>query len=303
MTSAAQVQANRANAQKSTGPRTPEGKAIVARNAVQHGLLAWQVVTAGEGPGEFEFYRNQMLGELAPVGRVEMALAQRVVHLSWRLQRAERLQAAAFDKLQGRSEEAARAIAWWAGLSREEQAALQAAAPRDDPGVEYAASLRVVADFTKTRLLDRLLVYERRIEHSFYRSLAELEKRQLRRQMGEPAEAVDAGDEPLALARDREGPGSVPEVGRGRPTLDRVEGRLYEELPQGGTSNGEVASADATTNEGQARQTNPMGDGAQEGQVLCGTEVRGDSGEDGLGETKPMCAGQPAVSVGGMTQM
>jgi len=44
MASAAQTSANRLNAQKSTGPRTPEGKAVVSQNAVKHGLLAQQVV-------------------------------------------------------------------------------------------------------------------------------------------------------------------------------------------------------------------------------------------------------------------
>ncbi|MCX5643478.1 MAG: hypothetical protein NTZ17_02160 [Phycisphaerae bacterium] len=72
----------------------PEGKTTVAQNAVKHGLLAQEVVIKGEDPGEFEFYRDQMLGELAPVGQVEAMLAARVVSLSWRLQRAERLQGA-----------------------------------------------------------------------------------------------------------------------------------------------------------------------------------------------------------------
>jgi hypothetical protein len=104
MASTAQVQANRANAQKSTGPRTPEGKAVVAQNAVQHGLLAQEVVIKGEDPGEFEFYRDQMLAELAPAGQMESLLAHRIVGLAWRLRRAERLQAAAFDKLENPSE-------------------------------------------------------------------------------------------------------------------------------------------------------------------------------------------------------
>ena len=99
MASEAQVLANRLNAQRSTGPRTPEGKAVVSQNAVKHGLLAREAIIKGEDLGEFEFYRDQMLGELAPVGSVESMLAERVVSLSWRLQRAERLQGAAFDAL------------------------------------------------------------------------------------------------------------------------------------------------------------------------------------------------------------
>ena len=63
--------ANRSNAQKSTGPRTAEGKAVAAQNAVRHGLLAQEVVVKGEDPGEFEFYRQQMLAELAPAGQME----------------------------------------------------------------------------------------------------------------------------------------------------------------------------------------------------------------------------------------
>ena len=82
MATEAQVVANRLNAQKSTGPRADEGKAKASQNAVRHGLLAQQVVIRGEDPGEFEFYRQQMLGELAPAGAMESMLAQRVVGLA-----------------------------------------------------------------------------------------------------------------------------------------------------------------------------------------------------------------------------
>jgi hypothetical protein len=100
MASTAQVVANRSNAQKSTGPRTPEGKAVAAQNAVKHGLLAKEVVIKGEDPGALELYRDQRLEELDPVGPMEAMLAARVVRLSWRLQRAERIQGAAFEALE-----------------------------------------------------------------------------------------------------------------------------------------------------------------------------------------------------------
>ena len=53
MLNPAQLAANRANAQFSTGPRTPEGKARVSRNAVKHGLNSSKLfVRAGE-PEDF----------------------------------------------------------------------------------------------------------------------------------------------------------------------------------------------------------------------------------------------------------
>ena len=60
MASVAQIEANRLNAQKSTGPRTPEGKEKASRNAVKHGLLAGQMVIHGEDPREYDSYRAEL---------------------------------------------------------------------------------------------------------------------------------------------------------------------------------------------------------------------------------------------------
>ena len=87
MTTEAQIEANRANARKSTGPRTPAGKAIVARNAVRHGLLGEQVVVEGEDRARFARHRDAMLRALVPVEEVEVTLAERLIGLSWRLQK------------------------------------------------------------------------------------------------------------------------------------------------------------------------------------------------------------------------
>jgi hypothetical protein len=174
MTTAAQIQANRLNAQRSTGPRTAQGKDRASQNAIKHGLLAREAVIVGEDPAEFEVYREGMFRTLAPAGAVEAMLAERVVGLSWRLRRAERLQNAAFAALDdgeptplldARLEE-------WKQLKGSEW----------DRGVsglfdENAALGKVVVeDFAGARVLDRLLMYERRIESSLYRTMAELRK-------------------------------------------------------------------------------------------------------------------------------
>jgi len=165
MASVAQIQANRSNAQKSTGPRTPEGKATASHNAVKHGLLAEQVVIHGEDPAEFDLYREGMLAELAPVGGIETLLAERAVSLAWRLRRAERLQSAVFATVY---RENAQDIVLWPrhGLPIE---------PKPDEEAVILGQV-VMTDFARAQVLDRLLVHERRIENSLYRTMAQLRR-------------------------------------------------------------------------------------------------------------------------------
>jgi hypothetical protein len=183
MTSDAQVAANRSNAAKSTGPRTAQGKAVVAQNALKHGLLARDAVIRGEDPGEFEFYRDRMLGELAPVGMTESVLAERAVGLSWRLRRAERVQNEVFDTLYSGQADSP--------LSKLTQSMLpkHLARPQvSEDGRDLTLGRVVVKDFANSRVLDRLLMYERRIEHSFYKTMAEIQKLRLMRELDEPVE-------------------------------------------------------------------------------------------------------------------
>ncbi|MHC4148480.1 MAG: hypothetical protein ACYSR5_03240 [Planctomycetota bacterium] len=97
MATEAQTIANQQNAQKSTGPRTPEGKAAVSQNAVKHGLFTRYDVICSESQDEFDLHRDRILTELAPAGPIESIFAQRIVSLSWRLKRAERMQNQALD--------------------------------------------------------------------------------------------------------------------------------------------------------------------------------------------------------------
>jgi hypothetical protein len=94
MTSEAQIAANRLNAQKSTGPRTPEGKAVMRRNPLRHGLSASTVVLFYESEAEFDQFRLDLAVDFAPVGAEECALVEQIAILRWRLRRVSRAEAA-----------------------------------------------------------------------------------------------------------------------------------------------------------------------------------------------------------------
>src|SRR4029077_14910334 len=96
MTSERQKAANQANARSSTGPQTPEGKAVIRLNALRHGLLARDVVLPGEDADAFEDLWNQVRANLSPVGPIEEFLVDRVVNAMWRLLRSARAETALF---------------------------------------------------------------------------------------------------------------------------------------------------------------------------------------------------------------
>ena len=93
MTTLAKIEANQRNGQLSTGPRTSEGKAVVALNATKHGIFAAVPVLPGECHDAWEAHRAGVVGSLAPVGLLEVNLAERGALLLWRLQRLARYEA------------------------------------------------------------------------------------------------------------------------------------------------------------------------------------------------------------------
>ncbi|MHC4795738.1 MAG: hypothetical protein ACYTF1_03755, partial [Planctomycetota bacterium] len=75
-----QLQANRQNAKKSTGPKTPEGKARSSQNALKHGLLARQILINDDDPNEktedFDQLLSDLVDELQPDGRIQSLCVQ-----------------------------------------------------------------------------------------------------------------------------------------------------------------------------------------------------------------------------------
>ncbi|MBN2589311.1 MAG: hypothetical protein JXA96_05590, partial [Sedimentisphaerales bacterium] len=99
MATQAQIKANRQNAQKSTGPRTEEGKETVSQNATKHGLCSCKNVIRSESQDEYNLFHDDMISDLSPVGAMELMLAERIVNLSWRLKRAEVFQNAVIESM------------------------------------------------------------------------------------------------------------------------------------------------------------------------------------------------------------
>jgi hypothetical protein len=85
--------ANRENAKKSTGPKTPRGKAFSCRNALKHGLFVREATdfeALFENPQEFQRLLNGLWEQYRPIGKAEEVEVERIALCWWRLKRAWR---------------------------------------------------------------------------------------------------------------------------------------------------------------------------------------------------------------------
>jgi hypothetical protein len=95
----APAEASRRNCAKSRGPKTAEGKARSAQNALRHGMRAQKhVVLPDEDAAEFRALEAEMVAELAPQGALQAVLARQIAVAAWRLARAERLETELFEQ-------------------------------------------------------------------------------------------------------------------------------------------------------------------------------------------------------------
>jgi hypothetical protein len=91
-TSEAQIEANRQNAQKSTGPTSPEGKQTVSQNRRTHALTGRFMILSTENREHFDALIDSVYSEHNPQGETENRLAQSVIQHYWLMQRAIHLQ-------------------------------------------------------------------------------------------------------------------------------------------------------------------------------------------------------------------
>jgi hypothetical protein len=88
MTSLRQIEANRRNSQRSTGPKTDNGKQRASQNAVRHGLTAETVITPLEDPEDYKAFEQAVTADYEAETAVERELVLRLASLLWRLRRA-----------------------------------------------------------------------------------------------------------------------------------------------------------------------------------------------------------------------
>jgi hypothetical protein len=94
--SARKLAANRANAKKSSGPRSEPGREKVSQNAIQHGLTGRFQVLEGESQECFDNLFTQLIQDEQPVGAAEVELVRKMAEYTWLRERASRFLEACF---------------------------------------------------------------------------------------------------------------------------------------------------------------------------------------------------------------
>jgi hypothetical protein len=210
MTSPKKIEANRQNAQKSTGPRTATGKDAVRLNAMRHGLLSKEILLPGEDVEALQELDERLRIQLRPVGELENLLVDQITNAYWRLARLGRIETGIFvwehhEELAQRAEQEARQYETsdpgFFGPETEitddekhEEALERARNIRSEQADEIATLGRTFArDADGANAFTKLSRYETAIERRLFRALHELERRQAIRLGGtvQPPHVVD----------------------------------------------------------------------------------------------------------------
>ena len=93
MSTIRRIEANRLNAQKSTGPRSPEGKAVVRMNALKSGIDAQSTIIRGENPADLESLTNEYLAAHSPATPQERFYVDILIRCDWHMRRLARADA------------------------------------------------------------------------------------------------------------------------------------------------------------------------------------------------------------------
>jgi len=157
MATPAQIAANRANAQKSTGPRSVEGKAASRFNALKHGLDAASIVIPGEDPVLYDEIAQNYHAEFRPASALEQFHVETLIRCDWQKRRLQRTEGKLYRALLA-----------------------EGADPED-------LDVAVLRDSPTAKLLLKVWAQIASLERAFFRALTDLRRMQREREKTEDA--------------------------------------------------------------------------------------------------------------------
>lgn len=161
---------NKANAQKSTGPRTEEGKERSKLNALRHGLTGHTIVLPGEDLSAYQEHAHRFVDEFKPGGALETQLVQILIDTTWRLNRIPAVETN------------------YLTLGAEQDLdSIHANHPQARTALAMARAL-----YRQSRSLANLSIYEQRLSRLFERTLKQLRDLQAERREAERRQMADA---------------------------------------------------------------------------------------------------------------
>jgi hypothetical protein len=163
-----QLQANRLNAQKSTGPRTPAGKEVSRFNALKHGVDARQTVIPGENQADLECLAAEYQDHLCPATAVERYLVDTLILSDWLRRRLQRAQAELYTVLAGR------------------------------PGIPGPLSYAWQSDAAGSNTLQKVFRQLSTLDRSYLRALTEI--RRLKEDSADPESVAEQPSKPQAMS-------------------------------------------------------------------------------------------------------
>ena len=207
--------------------------------------------------------REAFLADLEPVGEMETIVAERFVNLSWRLKRAERMQNQSIDLL-GMEEFVGFRAREFAELCRKTKGLCH-----DDPEVadDHLMLARLATrDWSNCKVLDKMMLYERRIESSMYKAMHELNKLQAARktEQARAAERQSAQEKPPA----RRHKGDLKKQSQFAPAIMGTKSyarKGYDDKPRSGVSENKAKQTQC-----QSATTPRRG-----GSIRCSSKVQG----------------------------
>lgn len=191
----AQIRANRLNAQRSTGPRSENGKRAVRYNALKHGLLAEASLLPGDDTALFRRLAEELHAQFEPASELEQLLVDRITSCAWRLRRVLQVEAGLFVArlkyaitLEPKQAADEQLLALQRAIQPPPQAvdddrhppAVHSAPAANGPHTEALGTLgrAFSIDARESNAFTKLARYESNIERALFRALQELQRLQ-----------------------------------------------------------------------------------------------------------------------------